>query len=104
MIRYFTIIYLMIAINGCVYPNSQVQTVDERPGLIIVGAPQNAVLYVDGLEIGPAQKYNGKPKMLLLNPGTHSVQIREGSNVLRSIDIFLGEGTQREINLSGSNQ
>jgi hypothetical protein len=104
MKKNISLFFILIAMIGCVYPNRQVQTVDDRPGLVIVGAPPNAVLYIDGLEIGPAQKYNGKPEVLLVNPGTHSVQIRQGSNILRSLDVFLGEGTHREITLTGNNK
>lgn len=96
--------FLLIVIAGCAYPNRQVQTLDDRPSLTVVGAPPNAILYVDGLEIGPAHKYDGKPDVLSLNPGTHSVQIRNGTDVLRALEVFLGEGTHREIKLSGTNQ
>lgn len=96
--------FLFAVMAGCVYPNQQIQTLDDRPSLHIVGAPQDAVLYVDGLEIGPAKKYDGKPDVLLLNPGTHSIQIRQGNNVLRSLDVFLGDGTHREIKLSGTDK
>ncbi len=94
------IIGLLFLIGACVYPDQQIQTTDDRPGLIIVGAPQDAVLFVDGLDMGLAHKYDGKPDVLLLNPGTHSVLIRRGDAVLRSLDVFLGEGTHREIKLS----
>lgn len=114
---------LCVLIAGCAHPIERVRTVDDRPGLSVVGAPPGAILYVDGVEIGPAADFDGKPEMvpgpgptgrksrrkvpgrvLLLEPGTHHVEIRDGKTVLRAVDIFLGEGTRREIKVFGGHQ
>ncbi len=102
MIRFVTILSILLFLEACVYPNRQVQTVDDRPTLFVVDAPSNAILYVDRVEIGPAINFNGKPNILVLEPGTHYIEIRQGNNVLHSLDIFLGEGTNRVIKLSDS--
>lgn len=104
MIRIVTILSILFLLEGCVYPNRQVQILDDRPSLSVVDAPQNAILYVDGLEIGPANNFNGNPNILRLEPGTHHVEIRQGKDVIHSLDVFLAEGTQRKIKLSGSKQ
>ena len=90
----FAMIGLLV---GCVYPNQQVHTVDDRPGLYIAGAPADAILYVDGLEMGPASKFDGQPNVLILDPGTHRVEIRRGTRTLHSGVVFLGEGVKRQI-------
>ena len=102
MIRILVIVPLLFLLGGCVYPYKQVQTLDNRPGLYIVGASHNALLYVDGSEIGLATNYNGNPNVLLLEPGTHRIEIHQGSDVVYSSDVFLGEGTRREIKLSNT--
>ena len=96
----FTIGSLIFLLGGCVYPNQQVQTVDDRPGISIVGAPSGAILYIDGLEIGPAHRFDGNPNYLIIEPGKHHVEIRQGTELLHSVDIYAGEGTMREISLS----
>lgn len=103
MTKPLRLLFVFLALTACVYPNRQTRTVDDRPSLSFVNAPPDAVLHVDGLEMGPANKYNGDPNILLLEPGTHHVEIRHEDKVLRSLDVFLGEGTRREISLSEGN-
>ncbi|MEO6666665.1 MAG: hypothetical protein ABIO65_07830 [Nitrospiria bacterium] len=86
---------------GCAYPNQQVHAVDDRPGLYIAGAPADAILYVDGLDMGPASKFDGQPNVLALVPGTHRVEIRRGTGTIHSTVIFLGEGVKRQITVPG---
>ena len=70
-------------------PNTVVRTVDDRPTLAIKGAPEGAVLFVDGLMVGPAANYNGDPNILTVEPGTHLVRIAIGSNVLYEQKVFV---------------
>jgi hypothetical protein len=86
---------------GCVYPNQQTTTVDDRPSLFVVGAPGDAILYIDRIEMGPSGKFDGQPNVLVLEPGTHHVEIRQGTRVLHTENVFLGEGTRRAIKVSG---
>ena len=86
-------------LSGCAYPAKQVSTVDDRPGIYVAGAPSEAVLFVDGIEMGRAAAFDGNPKILLLEPGTHRLKIIHGADVLLSQDVFLGEGTRRKITL-----
>lgn len=104
MKRVISLVFVVLLLNGCVYPNRQTHTVDDRPSIYIVNPPPNAMLHVDGAKIGPADKFNGEPNILLLEPGVHHVEIREGDNLIRSLDVFLGEGTRREIRLTGGDQ
>lgn len=80
------------------------RTLDDKPGVYIIDPPSNTILYVDGLKVGHAADFNGQPNILVLEPGTHHVEIHKGDDVIHSSDIFLGEGTRREIKLSGGNR
>ena len=44
---------LMALVVGC-YPASEVRIPDSRPRIAIKNAPDNAILYVDGLKMGLA--------------------------------------------------
>lgn len=70
---------------GCTYPSSKTETVAERPGIAIHNAPQTAILYVDGQIAGQASQYDGKTKILLVEPGVHIVEVRSasGENLLK---------------------
>jgi hypothetical protein len=68
-----------LAAAGCVGPTTVVKTVDTRPALAIAGAPSGTVLYVDGIAIGNPADYDGQPNVLRVEPGTHEIEIRDGS-------------------------
>lgn len=88
---------LMVA---CTYPTGEVQRQEDRPGLAIVGAPATATLIVDGIDHGAASQFDGNPRVLLLEAGTHEVRIMSGGSALLSRDIVLASGETRTLTLS----
>ena len=69
-------ISLMILLAACSMPSTVVKTPDTRPSLAFEGAPEGAVLFLDGVRTGLANQYDGQPNILLVEPGTHLVTIR----------------------------
>lgn len=69
-------ISLMILLAACSMPSTVVKTPDTRPSLAFEGAPEGAVLFLDGVRAGLASQYDGQPNVLLVEPGTHLVTIR----------------------------
>lgn len=80
---------VMILFSGCSYPRTNVDAVDSRPTLCFMNAPEGAIVLVDGLSMGQASAYNGKPKVLTVLPGTHEVEIVLGGAVLLKQTIFV---------------
>ena len=72
---------LAFALAACSMPSTTVRTSDTRPSLVLQGAPQGSTAYVDGLSVGDADRYDGQPDVLLVEPGTHVVTVkgRDGS-------------------------
>lgn len=72
---------LAFSIAACTMPSTTVRTTDTRPSLAFEGAPEGSTAYVDGLPVGEAERYDGQPEVLLVEPGTHVVTIkaRDGS-------------------------
>jgi hypothetical protein len=87
---------IVLALAGslvaCALPTTRVTTGTSRPTLIVQGAPVNAVLYVDGLEVGSAAQYNGAAQTLLIEEGVHQVELRQGTDILMSQKIFASNG------------
>lgn len=83
---------------SCSMPNTTVRTVDDRPTLAIKNAPENAVLIVDGISMGAAAQYNGAPKTLAVEPGTHTVRITVNQEVLFEQRVFV-EGSLKTITI-----
>jgi len=77
-------ISLIILLAACSMPSTVVKTPDTRPGLAFEGAPEGAVLFLDGVRTGPASQYDGQPNVLRVEPGTHHVTIKgaDGSVLL----------------------
>ena len=69
-------ISLMILLAACSMPSTVVKTPDTRPSLAFEGAPEGAVLFLDGVRTGLANQYDGQPNVLRVEPGTHLVTIR----------------------------
>lgn len=88
-----TILALCLALTACNIhnPYTTVRSLDERPGISLSGAPAGAVLFVDGLDMGPAKAYSGH-KALRLEPGSHLIELRQGGTVLFSQRVFIESG------------
>ncbi len=80
---------IVMLFSGCSYPTTNVDAVDSRPTLCFKGAPNDSVVFIDGLPMGQASIYNGKPKVLTVLPGTHEVEVLLGSTVLLKQTIFV---------------
>lgn len=96
----FLAFFLVLALTACALPTTKVNAGTSRPTLTVLGAPANAVLFVDGLQIGVAANYNGKPNTLLIEEGVHRVELRQGGTVLMSQQVFAsgGENTKFTYN------
>ena len=85
---------LSAPLSGCAMPSTVVRTPDSRPSLSIVGAPPGAVLLVDGKNSGPALAYE-PPHVLMVEPGTHQIDIADGSGrILFSQKVFVESETK----------
>jgi hypothetical protein len=75
------IVFLALALCSCAMPSTTVRTTDTRPSLAFEGAPEGAKVYIDGLLVGDAEKYDGQPGVLIVEPGTHQIAVkgRDGS-------------------------
>jgi hypothetical protein len=87
------LILLAILVQGCAYPQPvQVEQKDSRPAIGINDAPWKSVLYVDGLKMGSARKYNGGKNVLLIERGKHLIEVKlKTGKVVLSETIFLND-------------
>ena len=88
---------VVITLVNCAYPTSGLRVPDERPSIAIKGAPDDAILHVDGLNMGSARSFDGVSQVLLLEPGTHKVEVKSQGKTVLSEKIFLGRGEVKTI-------
>lgn len=86
---------------GCATSSSSVvRTLDTRPSIAVVGAPAGTWVYVDGKNAGAAALYDGQPfqgtpRVLLVEPGTHDVEIVDAAGrVLFKQRVFVESETK----------
>lgn len=91
------IVLLALVLAGCSYPQTRVETVDTRPTIAVANAPSGSLLAVNGVVIGPAQDFDGKPKTLRLTKGMHRIEIRSNEIVVYRETVFLANDTHRTI-------
>lgn len=94
----FSMLLTVFLFSGCAMPTTSVRTVDDRPTLAIKGAPHGAVLFVDGLNMGLANKYDGDPTILAVEPGTHIIRVIENNNTIYEQKVFV-EGSLKTITI-----
>jgi hypothetical protein len=85
----FSFLALVLALCSCTMPTTAVRTVDDRPTLAFKGAPEGALLYIDGLNMGAAGQFNGEPQVLTIEPGTHTVRVTLNNQVIYEQRIFV---------------
>jgi len=88
-----------IVLQGCSYPQGQVRRGENRPALIIEGAPKGAQLIVDGINHGEARQYDGDPDTLLIESGSHDVRVVQGQQVLLQREVYTDSGETRVLTL-----
>jgi hypothetical protein len=104
-VRILTVWAAMLVLTGCALPQTTVKSGSSQPGLIVKGAPAGSTLFVDGLAIGPAAQFDGKPKVLAVLEGVHQVEIRQGATVIFSEKTFSSSGETHTVTvLGGSGQ
>ncbi|HEX9191121.1 MAG TPA: hypothetical protein VF847_03420 [Candidatus Deferrimicrobiaceae bacterium] len=78
------VLFLLLLAAACAMPSTVVRTPDTRPALAVEGAPAGATLFLDGVPVGEANRYDGQPNVLLVEPGTHTVKVKgaDGAELL----------------------
>jgi len=85
----FSFLALVFTLCSCTMPTTTVRTVDDRPTLAFKGAPEGALLYIDGLSMGPAGQYDGETKVLTVEPGTHTVRVMVNNVAIYEQRVFV---------------
>ena len=70
--------------------------------IIVTGAPTGSIMFVDGLQAGPAASLDDHPQILNVAAGYHQVDIHMGDAVVYREDAYVRAGERRMVRvLSG---
>jgi hypothetical protein len=70
---------------------------------MVSGAPKDAVLLVDGIEVGPASQFSEDASVRIL-PGRHIVELKQGGRVIARREIFVDAQGIKTVDFSGTAQ
>jgi hypothetical protein len=85
---------------ACAYGSGTTRTVDDAPTLAITGAPEGSMLYVDGINFGLAARFAVASPVVVI-PGVHIIEIRQGGEVLHREKIYSGTGSTTTVAVLG---
>jgi len=98
------VVALCVALAGCALPASNVTSGSARPTLRLSGAPQGSELILDGLSVGPADRYDGSKEVLAVEEGAHWVVVRSGTTAILTKRIFAASGESVTVDVSAGTQ
>ncbi len=76
--------------------------VPEPTEIIVTGAPAGSLVFVDGLQVGPAVAHNDQSQILQVRPGAHKVEIHLNEATVYREDTVAAPGEHRVVSvLSG---
>jgi hypothetical protein len=87
----------VLVLAGCQVPRGDVTVPTLGPRLLLANAPAEALLLIDSKLVGEAQRFNGNPEVLQLEPGIHLVEVRLGDRLLLSQKMFSGSTELRTV-------
>jgi hypothetical protein len=104
-VRFFVLIAL-VCLSACSWFGSRKrQSPPDPPEIIVTGAPVGSLVFVDGVQTGPAAAHNDQSLVLNVAAGAHIVEIHIGDRVVYRENTYVGPGERRVvIVLSGSSR
>jgi hypothetical protein len=90
-------IAVCLGLAACSQPVEQTRTLDERPSILVQGAPVGAVLQVDGLAAGMVQTLGGVPQAIRIEPGSHLVAVIVNGKPILSDRVFVSGAVMKTL-------
>jgi hypothetical protein len=88
---------LLIILSACAYPTTKVEQGGKQTAIYVANAPADAHLYVDGVDAGLAQDFDGVNATLAVTPGRHRIELRAGPTQILEKEVYLGKGMILEV-------
>ena len=65
--------------------------------IVVTAAPAGALVYIDGVQAGPAGTHNNQTQVLDVTPGNHKVEIRVNDKAVYREETSVGAGERRVV-------
>jgi hypothetical protein len=95
----------LACLSACSWFGSRKPEMPDPTELIVTGAPEGSLIFVDGLQTGQETTAGDHPQVLNVAVGAHKVEIHLGDKVIYREDTFVGLGEHRVVTvLAGTNR
>ncbi|KCZ54968.1 hypothetical protein HY29_01815 [Hyphomonas beringensis] len=83
--------------SGCAYPTKNIVQGGSSGAVYFEAFPENAQIILDGVPMGAVADFDGKERTLSVSPGSHTVQITDGSMLLYDKKIYVDRDSALKI-------
>jgi hypothetical protein len=96
---------MLALLSGCAWFHGAKPSGPKPPELIVTGVPAGAWVLVDGVQSGDAQEAPNRTRVLIVAPGTHTVEVKTGDRIVYRESTDVAAGDRRVITvLSGGSR
>jgi hypothetical protein len=100
-----SVLTMLALLAGCSWFHAAKPRAPKPPELIVTGVPSGALLLVDGVQSGEPQEPDNRTRVLIVAPGTHTVEVKMRDSVVYRESTDVTAGDRRIITvLSGSSR
>jgi hypothetical protein len=97
MLRSIILASAVMAVSACAYPVSETVQGGQSSSIYFESFPAEAVVIVNGTEVGRVADFDGGEQILAVPEGTNSILVRQGGNVLFDKKVFVGRNSNQKI-------
>jgi hypothetical protein len=89
-------------LSACSWFGSRKHELPDPTEIIVTGAPEGSIVFMDGLPAGQAAAVNDHPQIIIVAVGAHKVEIHVADKVVYREDTYVAPGERRVVTvLSG---
>jgi hypothetical protein len=97
------VLMTLVCLSACSWFGSRKQELPDPAEIIVTGAPESSLIFVDGVQTGQETAVGDHPKVLNVAAGAHKVEIHLGDKIVYREETYVGLGEHRVVTvLSGT--
>ena len=87
----------LATLGGCAYPGESMVQGGNSAAVYFEAFPETSQVILDGVVVGPVSDFDGANQTLGVVPGSHVIQITDGSAVLYDKKIYVARDSALKI-------
>ncbi len=97
------VLMTLVCLSACSWFGSRKPELPDPTEIIVTGAPESSLIFVDGVQAGQETAISDHPQVLNVAAGAHKVEIHLGDKIVYREETYVGSGERRVVTvLSGT--